>query len=114
MYAIIKAAPSKTSTKQTTIELGRFLTHRQADKAIADMYLAGRFDNYVERLEAAPVWIEYAPDVVGASSVEIGRFRTARDGRSFIQVGRICIWGRKGESEASLRARKDEQIERAA
>lgn len=35
----------------------------------------------------------------------VGIFRTARDGRSFIQVGRVCHFGRRGESEASLRAR---------
>ena len=113
MYAVIEAAPSKHSTKQTTIELGRYLTHRAADKAICDMYLAGRFDSYVERLEAAPVWIEYAPDIFAAAQPEIGTFRTARDGRSFIQVGRVCIWGRRGESEDSLRARKGAQIEAA-
>lgn len=33
------------------------------------------------------------------------QFRVARDGRSFLQVGRACHFGRKGESEASLRAR---------
>ena len=32
-------------------------------------------------------------------------FRVARDGRSFLQTGRVCIFGRRGETEASLRAR---------
>ena len=105
MYAILVAAPSKHSEKQTSIEIARYLTHREADKAIADLYLAGRYDRYVERLVEAPVWIERVYDVLDGGG-EIGRFRVARDGRSFIQVGRICVWGRRGESEASLRARK--------
>lgn len=110
MYAIVEAAPSKYSATKTTIEIARYLTHRAADKAICDLYLAGRYDAYL--LEAAPVWIEHVADLFDGQ-LEIGRFRTARDGRSFIQIGRVCIWGRKGESEASLRARKDEQIEAA-
>ena len=39
------------------------------------------------------------------TSSDVGVFRVARDGRSFIQVGRACHFGRKGETEASLRAR---------
>ena len=35
----------------------------------------------------------------------VGVFRVARDGRSFLQVGRACVWGRKGETETALRAR---------
>ena len=50
MYAVYEAAPSKYSEKQTSIEIARYLTHREADKAIADLYLAGRYDRYVERL----------------------------------------------------------------
>lgn len=110
MFAVVEAAPSKYSATKTTIELGRYLTHRDADKAICDLYLAGRYDAYV--LTAAPVWIEHVEDIFDGQ-IEIGTFRVARDGRSFIQVGRVCVWGRKGESEASLRARKSEQIERA-
>lgn len=40
-----------------------------------------------------------------AMTQDTGVFRVARDGRSFIQIGRVCTFGRKGESEASLRAR---------
>ena len=105
MYAVYEAAPSKHGPKQTSIELSRHLTYREADKAICDLYLAGRYDRYVERLIEAPVWIERVYDVLDGGS-EIGRFRVARDGRSFIQVGRLCVWGRRGESEGSLRARK--------
>lgn len=39
------------------------------------------------------------------ASLDVGVFRVAKDGRSFVQIGRSCHWGRKGESEASLRAR---------
>ncbi len=39
------------------------------------------------------------------TQVDLGVFRVARDGRSFLQIGRVCHFGRKGESEASLRAR---------
>lgn len=106
MYAILEAAPSKHGTKQTSIEIARYLTHREADKAIADLYLAGRYDRYVERMVEAPVWIERVYDVLDGGA-EIGRFRVAKDGRSFIQVGRLCVWGRRGELEASLRARKN-------
>ena len=35
----------------------------------------------------------------------VGVYRIARDQRSYIQVGRVCHCGRRGESEASLRAR---------
>ena len=35
----------------------------------------------------------------------VGTFRVARDGRSYILVGRTCHFGRRGESETSLRAR---------
>lgn len=35
----------------------------------------------------------------------VGVYRLARDGRAFVQVGRVCHFGRKGESEMSLRAR---------
>lgn len=35
----------------------------------------------------------------------VGEFRRAKDGRAFIQCGRVCHFGRRGESEASLRAR---------
>lgn len=35
----------------------------------------------------------------------VGVFRVARDGRAFIQIDRVCHFGRRGESEESLRAR---------
>ena len=38
-------------------------------------------------------------------SAPVGTFRVARDGRSYIQQGRVCRFGRRGESETSLRAR---------
>ena len=34
-----------------------------------------------------------------------GEYRIARDGRAYVQVGRVCHFGRKGETESSLRAR---------
>lgn len=104
MYAILEAAPSKYSATKTSIELDRFPTRTAAETALAGLYLAGRYDRYVERLIEAPVWIERVYDVL--EGAEVGRFRVAKDGRSFIQIGRICVWGRRGESEASLRARK--------
>lgn len=114
MYAVIEVqTDSRSPNHAGPVELARFLTHRQAEKAIADLYLAGRYDRYVERLIEAPVWVERVYDVLDAPQTEIGCFRVARDGRSFIQVGRRCVWGRKGESEASLRWRKDAEIENA-
>lgn len=112
MYAILEAAPSKHSPTKTSIEYDRFPTRRAAENALCALYLAGRYDRYVERLIEAPVWIERVYDVLDGSG-EIGTFRTARDGRSFVQVGRVCVWGRRGESEESLRARKAYQIENA-
>ena len=29
-------------------------------------------------------------------------FRVARDGRSYVKIGRLCYWGRRGESFASI------------
>jgi len=40
----------------------------------------------------------------------VGIFRIARDQRSYIQVGRVCHFGRRGETEASLRARLSEVL----
>lgn len=34
-----------------------------------------------------------------------GEYRIARDGRAYVQVGRVCHFGRRGEDEGSLRAR---------
>ena len=34
-----------------------------------------------------------------------GEYRIARDGRAYVQVGRVCHFGRWGETESSLRAR---------
>lgn len=48
MYAIIDAG----------IEIDRYATREDAEQAIANLYLAGRWDNYVARLVEAPVWIE--------------------------------------------------------
>ena len=35
----------------------------------------------------------------------MGEYRVARDGRAYVQVGRVCHFGRRGEDEGSLRAR---------
>ncbi len=48
MYAIIDAG----------IEIDRHISREDAEQAIANLYLAGRWDNYVARLVEAPVWIE--------------------------------------------------------
>lgn len=34
-----------------------------------------------------------------------GVFKVARDGRSYVQVGRRCLFGRRGESHASIVSR---------
>ena len=31
-----------------------------------------------------------------------GRYRVARDGRAFVQIGRRCYFGRRGESHAHI------------
>ena len=38
-------------------------------------------------------------------SPAVGVYRVARDGRGFVQIGRVCHFGKRGESESSLRAR---------
>jgi len=48
MYLIIDAG----------IEIDRYPTREDAEQAIADLYLAGRWDDYVARLVEAPVWVE--------------------------------------------------------
>ena len=105
MYAVIESSTSHRACVRGAVELSRHLTRRAAEAAICAPLDAGRYDGYVERLLPPPVWVEHVPGVVDVVG-EVGRFRVARDGRSFIQVGRICVWGRKGESEDSLRARK--------
>lgn len=105
MYAVIESSTSPRSCVRGPVELSRHLTRRAAEAAICALLLAGRWDSHVERLLSPPVWVEHVPGVVETAG-DVGRFRVARDGRSFIQVGRLCVWGRRGESEDSLRARK--------
>ena len=48
MYIVVEAG----------IEIDRYAEREHAEQAITDLYLAGRWDDYVSRLIEAPVWIE--------------------------------------------------------
>ena len=105
MYAVIEASSDRRAPKSTThYELDRFMSRDDAMAYIESLVNAGRYGTDT----AHACWVTR---VTGAGEEQTGRFRVARDGRSFVQIGRLCVWGKKGETESSLRARKDEQIE---
>lgn len=103
MYAVVEASSDRRSHRNSSpVELDRFADRQDAQDYI-DLLIM------VRCIVGTPsMWIEHCAGI--ESFAPVGRYRVARDGRAFVQVGRLCIWGRRGETERSLRGRKGDQI----
>ena len=109
MYLVVINARTDRRAPSFPAEVDRFADLDAAQQLVSALELAAGW-----RGEKCSARVEWLPVVDRVEPTTIGTFRTARDGRSFVQVGRACVWGRRGESEGSLRLRKGAQIEREA